>query len=350
LSFLGASDLYRGLSEVLCEQGDLQGAAQQLQTAQQMGERNALTGWPHRLCVAQARIKEAQGDVAGSLALLDEAERKHVRNPLPDRPIAALRARTWTRHGMLTEALSWVSEQKLSPDDDLSYLREFEHLTLARVLIALFKASRAVSDVHAALGLLARLLQAAEEGGRNGSVIEILILQSLAHQAQGDQPLALAALERALTLAEPEGYVRVFTDEGEEMRRLIETLSQNHDHPLRGYADKLLAAFPQPVMIEPRPPRESAPLFVAEPEARKATFMLVEPAARIEPAPLIEALSQRELEVLRLLRSELSGPEIAGQLVVSLNTLRTHTKNIFNKLGVNNRRAAVRRAEELGIF
>ncbi len=105
LSFLGASDLYRGLSELLCEQGDLEGAAQQLLTAQQLGERNALTGWPHRLCVAQARMKEAQGDAAGALALLDEAERQHVRNPLPDRPIAALKARAWARHGMLTEAL-----------------------------------------------------------------------------------------------------------------------------------------------------------------------------------------------------------------------------------------------------
>ena len=152
LSFLGASDLYRGLSEVLCEQGDLEGAAQQLQTAQQMGERNALTGWPHRLCVAQARMKEAQGDVAGALALLDEAERQYVRNPLPDRPIAALKARAWARHGMLTEALSWVREQNLSPDDDLSYLREFEHLTLARVLIARYKTGRADGDLHAALG------------------------------------------------------------------------------------------------------------------------------------------------------------------------------------------------------
>ena len=135
-SFLGASDLYRGLSELLCEQGDLEAAAQHLLTAQQLGEQGALTGWPHRLCVAQARMKEAQGDLAGALDLLDEAERLYVRNPLPDRPVAALKARTWVRQGQLTEALSWVREQSLSPDDDLSYLREFEHLTLARVLIA----------------------------------------------------------------------------------------------------------------------------------------------------------------------------------------------------------------------
>lgn len=325
LSFLGASDLYRGLSEVLCEQGDLEGAAQHLQTAQKMGERSALTGWPHRLCVAQARIKEAQGDVAGALALLDEAEGKHVRNPLPDRPIAALRARTWARRGRLAEALIWVSEQNLSPDDELSYLREFEHLTLARVLIGRYKTGRADGDLHVSLGLLARLLQAAEAGGRIGSVIEILIVQSLAHQAQGEQPQALASLERALTLAEPEGYVRIFADEGETIRVLLELLSHRASSACCGYAARLLAALSQTV------------------PASKLAVISQNPT-------LPEPLSERELEVLRLLRSELSGPDIARQMIVSLNTLRSHTKNIFAKLGVSNRRSAIRRAEELGLF
>ncbi|WP_201785888.1 LuxR C-terminal-related transcriptional regulator [Longilinea arvoryzae] len=324
--FLGASDLYRGLSELLCEQGDLEGAMQHLRTAQQLGERGALTGWPHRLCVAQAHIKEAQGDLAGALALLDDAERQYVRNPLPDRSIGALKTRTWLRQGRVTEAMEWAREQSLSPDDALSYLREFEHLTLVRLLIARFVAEHSAGDLHAALGLLVRLLQAAEEGGRMGSVIEIKILQSLAHQAQGDQPCALAVLERALTLAEPEGYVRVFVDEGETMRRLLEKLSHIHDHPLIGYVNRLLAAFRQ-----------------TEAATQKPALINLKPE-------VVEPLSERELEVLRLLRSELSGPEIARLLVVSLNTLRTHTKNIFAKLGVNNRRSAVHRAEELGLF
>ena len=323
--FLGVSDLYRGLSELLCEQSDLVGAAQHLLTAQQLGERGALTGWPHRLCIAQARMKEAQGDLAGALVLLDEAERQYVRNPLPDRSIGALKARTWIRQGRLAEALSWVREQNLSPEDDISYLLEFEHLTLARIFIARFKIDPSEGDLQAALGLLERLLQAAEEGGRKGTVIEILILQSLAYQVRGDQPCALATLERAMAMAEPEGYVRTFVDEGEAMRSLIVKLSLNHDHSLRGYADKLLSAFQQPA------------------DALKPTILH-------QNTSVVEPLSERELEVLKLLRSELSGPEIAQQLIVSLNTLRTHTKNIFSKLGVNNRRAAVRRAEELDLF
>ena len=318
--FIGVSDLYRGLSEILCEQNDLEAAAQRLLTAQQMGERGATTGWQQRLCVAQARLKESQGDLAGALVLLDEAERQYVRNPLPDPPVAALKARTWVRQGRLTEAFSWVREQNLSSDDELSYMHEFEHLTLARAFIARYKTDRADDDLQAALGLLTRLLQAAEQGRRNGSVIEILILQSLAYQAQDDQPRALASLERALSLAEPEGYVRIFVDEGEAMRLLIENLSRNRDHPLSGYANKLLVAF--------------------TPQSKASNLK----------STMIEPLSERELEVLKLLRSELNGPEIAEQLIVSLNTLRTHTKSIFNKLGVNNRRAAVRRAEELDLF
>jgi LuxR family transcriptional regulator, maltose regulon positive regulatory protein len=329
---LGTADLFRGLGELYVEWGNLEAAAQHLLTSQKLGEQIPLTDWQHRLCASQARLREAQGDLDGVLALLLEAERVYVRNPLPDvRPVAALKARTWVRQGRLTEALSWVRGQSLSPDDDLSYLREFEHLVLARVLIAQYKFDRVDGDLQKVLGLLERLLQAAEEGGRNRSVIEISILQSLAHQAQGNQPLAFASLERALALAEPEGYVRIFADEGEPMRMLIANYRFSIDkhisysaHAKLGYTGKLLAAFAPPVN-------------------KKSTI-------KNPKLDMVEPLSERELEVLKLLRSELSGPEIAGRLIVSLNTLRTHTKNIYNKLGVNNRRAAIRRAEELDLF
>ena len=350
---VGTSDLHRGLSELLCEQGDLETAAQHLLTAQKLGEQAALTGWPHRLCVAQARMEEAQGDQAGALALLDEAERLYVRNPLPDRPVAALKVRVWIRQGRLTEALAWVREQGLSPDDDLSYLREFEHLTLARVLIARYRSDRVPGSMHEALGLLARLLQAAEEGGRTGSVIEVLMLQALAHHTQGDLPRARASLEHALTLAEPEGYVRVFVDEGEPLRSLIldcghlhraanavqvlrvEKRKHGEGHTSLEYAGKLLAAFAQPAALPQSVICSPAPLRSGD--------------HRQMPA-MIEPLSERELEVLKLLGTELSGPEIARKLSVSLNTVRTHTKNIYGKLGANNRRAAIRRAEELDLL
>ncbi len=186
---LGTADLYRGLGELYVELGDLEAAAQHILTGQKLGEQTTLTDWPYRLCVSQARLKEAQGDLDGALALLDEAERVHIRAPLPDvRPVAALKAKVWVRQGRLTEVLTWAREQGLSVDDDLRYTGEFEHLTLARALIASGKSDREAGPLDEAARLLGRLLQAAETGGRLGSAIQILLLQALAFQAQDDLP------------------------------------------------------------------------------------------------------------------------------------------------------------------
>ena len=180
-------------------------------------------------------------------------------------------------------------------------------------------------SIDEAMGLLERLLRAAEEGGRTGSVIEILVLQALAHQTRGDIPAALAPLERALTLAEPEGYVRIFVGRGPAHGGLLEAAANNRGSP-GSYVRRLLAAF-------------------GKTEDSTAAVR----AAR-QPTGLVEPLSERELDVLRLLGTDLDGPDIARELMVSLNTVRTHTKNIYAKLGVNNRRAAVRRAEELDLL
>src|SRR5207253_2875671 len=133
------------------------------------------------------------------------------------RPVAAVKARACVAHGRLglLKALGWVRAQGLSVDDELSYLREFEHITFARVLLA----GRVMPD---AMRLLDRLLRAADDAARTGSVIEILVLHALAHEMRGDIEAALAPLERALTLAEPEGYVRIFVDEGLSMAALLE--------------------------------------------------------------------------------------------------------------------------------
>ena len=220
-----------------------------------------------------------------------------------------------------------------------AYLREFEHITLARMLIAQYQNDRRDGSIHEAMRLLERLLQAAEEGGRMGSVIEILVLQALAHQAQGNITPALVSLERALTLAEPEGYVRIFVDEGKPMAELL-TRIEAKDESLRvkEFILKLLSAFDVH--------KEIHPFGSTSAEKTGLQVHLINSHCNI----LIEPLSERELEVLRLLRTDLSGPEIARERMVSLSTMRTHTQNIYAKLGVNNRRAAVRRAEELDLL
>jgi LuxR family maltose regulon positive regulatory protein len=264
-----------------------------------------------------AGIRDAQGDPDGALNLLDEAERLYVSDFSPNvRPVAALKARVWVAHGRLSEALAWARERGLSAEDDLSYLREFEHITLARMLFV------QRSGAEKALALLRRLFEAAEAGGRMGSMIEILVLRALAEQVRGDMAAALVALERTLTLAETEGYVRIFVDAGPPMAGLLEAAAK------RGiatdYARQLLTAFGNAEVTAP----------------------VKQDSKKIQ----IEPLSARELEVLRLLGTDLDGPEIARELTVSLNTIRTHTKNLYSKLGVNNRRAAVTRAEELQLL
>ena len=174
----------------------------------------------------------------------------------------------------------------------------------------------AESSPDDATELLEGLLRAAEEGGRTGSAIEILVLLALAHQMHGDDEVALTCLERALGLAEPEGYVRIFVDEGPPMTTLLTLAADRGVFP--DYVRRLITSSDTDVGAAPR-------------------------------QDLIEPLSERELDVLRLLRSDLSGPDIARELVVSLNTVRSHTKNIYAKLGVNSRRSAVRRADELGL-
>ena len=165
----------------------------------------------------RAGLRLAAGDTAGCLALLEEAERVYDTDFSPAvRPIGARRARTYVRQGDLNAARAWVRERNLSTDDELRYVTEFEHITLAIVLVNDAPGERELQQVSA---MLDRLLAAAEAGGRGSSVIEILAVQALAFDARGDTPRALDALRRAVALAEPEGYVRVFDYLGPRLQR-----------------------------------------------------------------------------------------------------------------------------------
>jgi LuxR family maltose regulon positive regulatory protein len=319
-----AADLYVGLSELRREHDDLEAASQHLQRSKELGEHGGIAEHRHRRYVAMARIKEAQGDPERALDLLDQAERLYIRSPAPDaRPIAALKARVWVGQGRLAEALAWARERGLSVDDDLSYLREFEHITLARLLIARYRRDRVESSIQEAMALLERLRKAAEAGGRMGSLIEILALEALAHEAQGDIPGALAPLDRALTLAEPEGYVRIFVDEGQAMRTLLHHTAASAI--VSSYAQRLLSAFEEPT----RP---------ASTRVHAAATGLAEP------------LTGREIEVLRLIAAGMRNQEIADHLVISLPTVKRHIANVYGKLGVSHRTEALVRASELNLL
>ncbi len=312
----GTADMYVGLGALHREHNDLPASRQLLERSASLGPSNGLPQNAYRWRVAMARLAETEGDLDAAVDLLEQAASSYVGDFAPNvRPVPAIRARAWVRQGRTADALAWARAEGLTVDDALSYLHEYEHVTLARALLAQHRAGRSLEQ---ATGLLDRLLTAADAGHRTGSVIEILVLQALAHRLRGHLPTALVPLARALTLAEPEGYVRIFLDEGEPMTALLRAASE------RGlsttYVETLLVAGGRPGAGLPR------------------------------GQGLVDALSRRELDVLRLLGSDLGGPEIAGELVVSLNTVRTHTKSIYAKLGVTNRRAAVRRGEELDLL
>jgi len=318
------ADLHVGLSEMDHDVGDLEAAKRHLERAAALGEGAAMTESRYRWFVAMGRVAAAEGDPQEAITLLDQAEQLYRPGFFPDvRPIAAMKARVWISHGNLTQAGDWAHERGVSATDDVSYLSEFDHLTLVRLLIARHRAHPDPGAIDQAVRLLARLHEAAETSGRAGSLVEIRMLQALAQAAQGRRPLALQALGRAWAEApEPEGYVRLLLDEGAPM---VELLRDAERQGVAGdHARRLLSL--------------SASLEAAAPNSGQ------------RPPPSPDSLSERELQVLRLLDSELSGPQIARELFVSHNTVRTHTKHIFTKLDVTTRRAAVRRARERGLM
>ena len=242
-----------GLAMLAHERGDAAALDQHLQAAADLGRRTTLVDWQHRWALAQARLKEFAGEWDAALELLDEAQRVYVKNPVPIlRPIEARQARLYLRQGRLEKAQAWVRERDISMQDEARYLGEYEQLTLARVQLA-------EGRFEGVNGLLERLLALAERQERRESVIEILLTQALVYQAQAERRNALTTLESALALAQPEGYLRTFVDEGETMRLLLLNFrsgNENQAHPsLRSYADEILAAFSQPGKV-PRKPGE----------------------------------------------------------------------------------------------
>jgi LuxR family maltose regulon positive regulatory protein len=337
-------DTYVGMADVHRERNRLGEATRLLLAAEASGEHAGLPQARYRWHVVMARVRQAEGRLDAAARLLDVAQQEYVDDFHPDaQPVAATRARLHVAQGRLDEAFAWARARDLSLHDEVTYLREYEHLTLLRAHLA--DPALDAPALAAVLDLLERLYAAAHAGGRNGTVIDILLLKALALRRDAPAGAAsLRVLEQALALAEPQRYVRTFLDEGPRVVQLLREAEQAG--VCVGYVRDLLtehssdqAAFRAPA-VEGDSPRSDA--------SRRQD----RPALGTDPADglVVDQLSPRERDVLRLLTTELNGPDIARELVVSLNTVRTHTKNIYAKLGVTNRRAAVRRARELDLL
>jgi LuxR family maltose regulon positive regulatory protein len=304
--------VYVALGDLLRERNELTEATQYLEKGVQLGQAG---GHSHILIIGHvwlACLLQKQGDVSGSLDAIQTAL-QFVRPGLGSRfwplPPAVCQARLWIAQGNLAAASRWAQARGLNQKDSpIIYPHEVEYLTLVRLLIAQGK-------LEAAEALLLRLQRAAALAKRNGNLIEILILQALTFAAQKRGEQALSALDKALNLAEPQGFVRIFLDEGPPMAKLLRQAVAQDLHA--SYALHLLNA-----MGETAPP----------------------------PQPLIDPLSERELEVLRRVAAGYSNQEIAQDLVIAVSTVKKHIHNIYGKLDVGSRTQAVARATELELL
>jgi LuxR family maltose regulon positive regulatory protein len=287
--------------------------------------------------VALARICWARGEADQAVQMIERAKAlaQRMGGEYPILEVNANQVWLWLAQAAdspgagrsLAAAIEWAEAQRLDPDGELPYEGQLAHLALCRVLIAHSRPGQAIR-------VLERLLASAEAAGRGIEIVEMLVLKALAQQAQYQENQALTTLVQALTLAEPEGYIRTFVDTGSAMAELLSALSQRPSAIGRDYLDTLLAAFPQTMNDERRTMKvELAP---------HRSSLIVQ--------PLVEQLSKRELEILALMAQGLTNTEIAQHMVISSQTVKVHTRNIYGKLDVNDRKQAVAKARTLGLL
>lgn len=331
----GAAMVAISWAEVLRERNELMQAIEYLESAiETLKPQHAMAVVVQTGAITLARSYHAQGQHQESIALLQEML-QNFRAPdtyYPAARVSATEALLHLQQGNLAAAKAWAEQSGLYADDDPTYLLEIDYLVLARVLIA-------QGEVQAAQSLLGKLETAAAAGGRVARLIEVSMLQGLAHHAQGESAQALGQLGKAIELAQPAGFVRVFVDEGPALVPLLKQIAGRGaavDY-LRQLLSLMNAGEPR-VVATPAP----SPQFIAE-----------STTARAEPDQLnllLSPLTDRELATLRYLATDLTIPEIAEQLVVAPSTVRTYVKRIYGKLDVHTRIEAVNRARALALL
>ena len=324
-----------GLASVYYEWNDLARAQECLMQAVQLHQQSGIHDPTFAAEILRARLHQARSEWTSAHTLLQQAEATAMQHeqPMMMPLLTAWRVRLWLAQGTYQPAIAWCKAHMDDADHNLGEWHEFVQLTLIRVQIALWQQQNSTGNYAEVLALLAQLDQAATEAERVNSQIEIGIVQALTLAAQGEVEAAISPLTVALTLAEQEGHVRLFIDEGRKLGRLLLQLHA------QGYSSdhlkKVLTAFP-----------ETKPTTTANAVAQPT----VAHAMTEELPALIEPLSLREQEVLQLLSDGLSNREIAQQLVIAASTVKRHTINIYGKLGVNSRTKAVARARLLNLL
>jgi LuxR family maltose regulon positive regulatory protein len=319
---------HEGLGRLYYEWNDLEAAARTLLLGIEYGQRGGLIGLEENSRTWLVFTLQSQGDLSGADEELREIAKLRRRDLQAAHivQLAAMEARLRLRQGRLEEATRWAETCGLNLDDaDPLYSRQPEYLTLARLFIARGKFEGVVA-------MLDRFLQSSEAEGRVGDTIEILIQKAFVQYASGAKQQAFELLEHALRLAEPEGYVRSFVDEGEPMRQLL----ADFQSVLQQRMDTLVSS--------------SAPLLLAYTGRLLAAFSQPFPNPTQERASLIEPLSEREMDILRLIATGHTNKEIADILVIAVSTVKSHINNLYGKLGTQRRTQAIAIARDLGLL
>jgi LuxR family transcriptional regulator, maltose regulon positive regulatory protein len=318
---------YVGIAEVLYERNDLTGAMHAARQGTELLRGTAERSLLVRGYVALAQIHQAHGDHDGALDCIHRCEawfaQTRMSAPGALAWLAAHQVRLWVQQHNLPAAARWAQECAFAGDSELGYVQQ---LTLVRLRLAQSHNDSGGQLLGEASAMLAQLLPAVETRGWTRYLIEILVLQALASQGQGDRQGALTAIEHALTLAAPEDYVRVFVDEGVPIAALLAEVA-NRALLVAGYAARLLEAFPN----QGRTTNDKGPNHSS---------------AALRPSSLVEPLSDRELEILNLIAAGRSNQEVADTLVIAVSTVKKHINNLYGKLGVQSRTQALVRARE----
>ncbi len=310
-----AAKLFIGLGELSYEWNKLDDAEQNIRQCMELSQIWGDYGQLAYAYAILARLEQARNNREKAQEAMRRVEQliaEHPPSPRWSIQVKFEQALVWLAQGNWEGPFQRIQKRGLQIDDEIPYRQELEYLLLLRVLLA-------QGDYGSAITLSSRLLQLADTTGQMGLIIEVLILQALAYQGMKETEQALAALERAFALAQPEGYARIFLDEGEAMTRL---LCQAQSRQVgNGYAAVLLSGV-------------------------ERTSGMTQPSMQL----LVEPLTAREVEVLQLIKTGCSNQEIADQLVLSILTVKRHISNIYDKLGVKSRTQALAIGKELKIF
>ena len=318
----GTADLYYGLSELAIEHNELEEAIAYFSKARSLGKQGVLHENVYRQYLIDARIQEAQGLVNVALERIQEAEENFIRDAVPNpRPIEALKIRLLISTDNLPEAVAWAKKKGFQSSNALYYLTEFEHIAFTRILMAQYRKTWSQPVLEDAITLLHKLEQSTSSGGRIWNLIVVHLLHATCLELQSNTPQALEVLQKALQLGERDNFIRTFLDEGSLIHNLLRhAVAANIGG---SYARNILSAFEQ---------------SSSKGSSSKLTTNLLQP------------LTPRELEIIRLIAAGMRNQEIADHLFISLSTVKRHIANAYGKLEATHRTEAINQATKLGLI